>query len=319
MKSIVLIGQIACGKGTQSKLLQERLGMYPIGMGDILRDHKKRGTDIGKMATELDKEGKLMPNDIIIGLMKEEILKNKDKVSGFIFDGAVRTLEQAVALDEMLHQVGIAYDVVNLYIDDERAVRRALHRGKTSGRVEDSNETVVRKRIAVYHENTTPCLEWYESQNRLSSFDAMAHVEIIYNKIKTLLEYDTDLFGTYIERPRRFRLLRNKLFSFGKYIKKNMFFIYTLLSIIVSGLIRSHYGWEWGLFSLLTFYSLLDWFRFILIDSINKWFYPLFTMLVPIIIGLSTEPIYGAYYYVFFILSTHAYQAESEFKDKNNE
>ncbi len=299
MKSILLIGQVACGKGTQSKMLQERFGMYPIGMGDILRDHKKRGTAIGKMATELDKDGKLMPNNIIIGLMKDEILKNKDRVNGFIFDGAVRTIAQAIALEEMLTSINIEYEVVYLEIDDEKAVKRALKRGETSGRIEDSNEEVIRKRVKVYHENTDEVILWYSRKGWLNTISATKKVDSIHSEIKDLLTYRDGGFTTRLSR-------------FKNWFKKNLGFISFLFIIYISSMLRTSLGIEWGVFALLTMITILK----IILHIVRKGgFILLFTiihLMIPITIFLvSQDPLLASYYYGIIYVIYHINELEN--------
>lgn len=184
MKNILLIGHAACGKGTQSKLLEDRLGLHILAMGDILREHKSLGTDIGKMATELDKEGKLMPNETIFMLMKDEILKHKDSCNGFIFDGVVRTLEQAKYLDNLLDELGLPdIQIFNIEVDESTIIERAIKRGKTSGRVEDSNVEVIKKRINVFNESTVPALEYYGDTALVHYIQGDLGIEDVYNTI----------------------------------------------------------------------------------------------------------------------------------------
>lgn len=311
MKSIVLIGQVACGKGTQSKLLQERLGMYPIGMGDILRDHKRRGTDIGKMATELDKEGKLMPNNIIIGLMREEILNNKDSVNGFIFDGAVRTVEQAIALDEMMRGIGVEYEVVYISLPTSKCVSRALHRGKTSGRIEDSSEEIILKRIEVFMENTKPALDWYKERDMLNEVIGIEHIESIHQEIKSIL--------TFKEKPKN-QWFKNKLNKLKSYIRKNLGMSLTVLFVLFGSTIRNLYGWEWGVMIVTYAVSVLLTWVFYLIDGQNKKLFWMFTLLIPSIIFIvTTNPLYTTYYLCFMSLIHLANNVDNLLNKNKNE
>lgn len=185
MRVILLIGQAASGKGTQAKLISDRLGLKTIAMGEILREHKRKGTDIGKLATELDKEGKLMPNETIIEIMRQYIMENKDSVNGFVLDGVVRTVEQAKALDLLIDELDISggtesffLEIYYLDVTVNTIIERALERGKTSGRIEDFDEKIIRKRINVFREKTSPVLDYYG--DRLAKLNGELDVEHIY-------------------------------------------------------------------------------------------------------------------------------------------
>lgn len=232
MKNILLIGQAASGKGTQAKLLSERLGLHTIAMGDILRDHKKKGTEIGKMATELDKEGKLMPDETIFDLMRIEIRKHKGEAKGFIFDGAVRTEAQALFLDKILKEMGLpSAQVFYFGISNDEVILRALKRFSTSNRIEDSSASVIEKRIDVFNEKTLPTLDYYKGGvHNYNELDAEQPIEDVYdNIISGLDESNTPLKGRIYKGVSILKNSGKKLLS---YLWRNIYTVVFYLTIL---------------------------------------------------------------------------------------
>jgi len=152
MKGILLMGLPACGKGTQSKKLEEH-GYTYIGMGAILREHKEKGTDIGKLVTKLDAEGKLTPDAIVIKILSDKIQELKATSKGFVFDGVVRTVEQAEALKSTCELTNIELIPVAISITDNEAKKRSIARGLDSGRIEDSDISIIEHRMGIYTKN----------------------------------------------------------------------------------------------------------------------------------------------------------------------
>ena len=195
---LILLGPPGAGKGTQAEALIQKLGVPQISTGDILRDAVKRGTAIGLKAKSFMDAGALVPDDVIIGVVKER-LEMPDCRAGYIFDGMPRTLIQAQALDEQ----GVAIDtVLSIEVPDEVIIERlggrrscpncgAVYHTTTKKpqkegicdvcgtaliiRVDDNPETI-KNRLQTYHEQTAPLKEYYKAQNKLKTADGTLSV-----------------------------------------------------------------------------------------------------------------------------------------------
>ena len=165
MINIVIFGAPGSGKGTQSDKLIEHYHLFHISTGDVLRDHMRRGTELGMVAKEYIDQGQLVPDDLIIDLLAQVLDENKENTTqGVIFDGYPRTIPQAEALEGMLAERGTQVDaVVGLEVPDEELIKRIVLRGEQSGRADDNEETA-RKRIEVYYEQTSPLKAYYQEQ-----------------------------------------------------------------------------------------------------------------------------------------------------------
>ena len=164
MFNIVIFGAPGSGKGTQSKMIVERYGFDYISTGDMLRQAISQGSELGRTAKEYIDRGQLVPDDLIVRLIAD-FLDGKHGSKGVIFDGFPRTIPQAEALKEMLAQRGTqVHAMLELNVPDEMLMERLINRGKTSGRADDNEETIG-KRLAVYHNQTSPLIEWYEKES----------------------------------------------------------------------------------------------------------------------------------------------------------
>lgn len=165
--NIVLFGPPGAGKGTQSKFLMEQYGLGHLSTGDLLRAEIQAETPLGLQAQELMSAGELVPDEVVVGMIRNLLEDNPD-AKGFIFDGFPRTRAQAEALDDTLIRVGdpIAM-MLALEVPEEELVTRLLGRGATSGRPDDRSEEVVRKRIREYENKTAPLKEFYHAQGKL--------------------------------------------------------------------------------------------------------------------------------------------------------
>jgi len=175
MKNIVIFGAPGSGKGTQSDLLVEKYGFKHISTGDVLRAEMKAGTELGKTAKQYIDEGQLIPDDLMIDILAStyDALCPCD---GVIFDGFPRTIPQAEALKEMLAKRGAQVDaMLELQVPDEMLVERLVNRGKTSGRADDNEETI-RKRLAVYHAQTSPLADWYEQEGKRNAIKGYGEI-----------------------------------------------------------------------------------------------------------------------------------------------
>lgn len=181
--NIVLFGGPGSGKGTQSERLIKKYGLHHISTGEVLRDHIKRGTELGKIAKSYIDEGQLIPDELMISIL-DEVLENeaKDK-PGVIFDGFPRTIPQAKALNELLKKRSKElHAVVGLEVPDEELVKRMINRGKQTGRADDNEETI-KKRLKVYHDQTSPLKDHYKKEEKYVTIDGNKEIDDIFDTI----------------------------------------------------------------------------------------------------------------------------------------
>jgi adenylate kinase len=175
---LILFGPPGAGKGTQAKVLQDERGLVQFSSGDMLRAAAAAGTELGRKSKAIMDRGDLVPDDLVIGIIAER-LEKPDCAKGVIFDGFPRTVAQAKALDAMLAGRGRKIDaVIELKVDDEAMVGRMESRVRENpgaARADDTPETL-RKRLAVYRQNTAPLLDFYRGQGKLVTVDGMAPI-----------------------------------------------------------------------------------------------------------------------------------------------
>lgn len=181
--NIVLFGPPGAGKGTQSQELVKRFGLTHISTGDLLRAEIKAGTPLGLEAKTLIDRGDLVPDQVVIGMIRN-VLEAQDDAKGVIFDGFPRTRAQAEALDELLTSKGQGITrMLALEVEEEELVRRLLGRGATSGRSDDQSEDVVRDRIRTYEKNTAPLKDFYGAQGKFTSIAGVGTIEGITERL----------------------------------------------------------------------------------------------------------------------------------------
>ncbi|MBN2313566.1 MAG: adenylate kinase [Sedimentisphaerales bacterium] len=210
---IVLLGAPGAGKGTQCKSLVSRYGLLHLSSGDILRQERSEGTELGKKAQRYMDSGALVPDEIIIEMMAKAI--DNAPAAGFILDGFPRTVNQAVALDKALDESGQTIDaVLNLEVDDGIIEKRMTGRRscpqcgavyhienmkpKTEGVCDhdgteliqrpDDNPKVVAKRLETYHRQTEPLVDYYKKQGIVHDFDANDEAEVVASSIFDALD-----------------------------------------------------------------------------------------------------------------------------------
>lgn len=187
-KNVILFGPPGSGKGTQAKQLEKKFGLIQVSTGDLFRYELGNNTPLGQKARSYMDKGQLVPDEITIGMLKNKIDQYPD-CGGFIFDGFPRTIPQAEALDNLLSDGEEQVDqLISLKVDDDEIVRRLLERGKTSGRADDANEEVIRKRIEVYKAETAPVYAYYDKKSLSVEIEGIGSIEEINDRLNALID-----------------------------------------------------------------------------------------------------------------------------------
>ena len=213
---ILLLGPPGGGKGTQAKFLIEKLGVPQISTGDMLREHVTKQTSLGIKAKEYMSSGALVPDEVILSMMHER-LSNEDCKNGYILDGFPRTIPQAFGLDKLLEKIKQSLDaVIVIDVSDDNIVDRMGGRRVhlTSGRVyhiiynppkiegkddetqedliirEDDKEETVRKRLKIYHNETSPLINYYKDKNIVSQVNGELDISDVSQEIKRIIDLD---------------------------------------------------------------------------------------------------------------------------------
>ncbi|MFZ9755336.1 MAG: adenylate kinase [Bacteroidia bacterium] len=183
MFNLILFGPPGAGKGTQSERLIAQYQLAHISTGDLLRAERKAGTELGEQANEYIAKGELVPDAVVIGMVRNYIVDHRE-ASGFIFDGFPRTVAQAEALDSMLHEFDARIDaVLGLEVEEDELVKRLLLRGQSSGRADDQDEATIRNRFQEYMNKTLPLQSFYSEQNKYHGVEGMGEIESIFDSL----------------------------------------------------------------------------------------------------------------------------------------
>ncbi len=212
--NIIMLGPPGAGKGTQAQMLAEKYGIPQISTGDILRAAVAEGTELGKKAKEYMDKGQLVPDEVVIGIVKERLSK-PDCEKGFILDGFPRTVAQAEALDGILKEMGKKIDyVINIVVPDEEILKRLTGRRtckvcgamyhiiynppKVEGKCDkcggdlyqrdDDKEETIKNRLSVYHSQTAPLIDYYRKKGVLIDIDGAKDIKTIFQDICAVLE-----------------------------------------------------------------------------------------------------------------------------------
>lgn len=186
--NIVIFGAPGSGKGTQSARLIDKYGLYHISTGELLRDHIRRGTELGRTADAFISKGQLIHDDLMIQILDDTLEREAKGKRGVVFDGFPRTIPQAEALKELLKKRGTdLHAVVGLEVPEEELVDRMIKRGKDTGRADDNPETI-KNRLKVYHEQTHPLREYYNKEGKYLAIDGMGVVDDIFKSISDKLD-----------------------------------------------------------------------------------------------------------------------------------
>ncbi|MEM6889657.1 MAG: adenylate kinase [Pseudomonadota bacterium] len=190
--NIILLGPPGAGKGTQARTLVEQRGMVQLSTGDMLREAKDSGTEMGKIVADVMARGALVTDEIVIGLIKEKL--ETVKANGFIFDGFPRTLAQADALEALMSECGLALDAaIELKVNDDVLVERIVGRAEEARAAgqpvrADDNEESLKTRLMAYYKQTSPLIGYYHAKKILSHVDGLAEIDTVGAEIAAVLD-----------------------------------------------------------------------------------------------------------------------------------
>ena len=188
MTNLVLFGKPGAGKGTQAAFLKDKYNLVHISTGDIFRYNIKNETKLGKLAQSYMDKGDLVPDEVTIQMLQEEVEKNPN-AEGFIFDGFPRTIAQAEALDAFLESKGMRiHGTLALEADDEVLIKRLVERGKVSGRTDDQDEEKIRNRFTEYNEKTAPLITFYQTQGKYHTINGIGTIEEITTRLSETID-----------------------------------------------------------------------------------------------------------------------------------
>jgi adenylate kinase len=184
MLNIILFGPPGSGKGTQSEKLIAEYGLKHLSTGDLLRSEISNKTPLGLEAKTLIDKGLLVPDEVVIGMISTALETNPE-AKGFLFDGFPRTKAQAIALDKLLKLKNTEIKLVlALEVSEEELVKRLLNRGLTSGRSDDTNETIIRERITEYRKKTSVVAEYYDEFDKVAKIKGEGTLDEIFAQLK---------------------------------------------------------------------------------------------------------------------------------------
>ena len=184
MINIVLFGPPGSGKGTQAQNLIEKFNLKQISTGDLFRFNMKNDTELGQLAKSYIDKGELVPDQVTIDMLTEELKKPCD-AQGFIFDGFPRTATQTEALEKIVKEI-LNSDInvcLSLIVEDKVLVERLLKRGETSGRTDDSNQEIISNRIKEYYAKTAEVAELYKQQGKYVEVNGVGAIDEISEKL----------------------------------------------------------------------------------------------------------------------------------------
>lgn len=190
--NIILLGPPGAGKGTQAQRLVEGRKMMQLSTGDMLREARTSGTEMGKKVAEVMDRGELVTDEIVIGLIREK-LEGEQPEGGFIFDGFPRTLAQADALGDLLAELGQQLNgAIELRVREDALVHRIVNRAKEAAAAgqavrADDNEESLRIRLMEYYKKTSPLMGYYHAHGKLKRIDGMAEPDIVEAGINVIL------------------------------------------------------------------------------------------------------------------------------------
>lgn len=188
MFNIILFGPPGSGKGTQSEKLIDKYGLVHLSTGDLLRKERQLKTPLGVEAQQFVDKGQLVPDEVVIGMISSALDENSE-ARGFLFDGFPRTVAQAEALDKLLELKKSDISLV-LFLDvnEEELIKRLVNRGKTSGRSDDSDENIQRKRQDVYKNETLPVAAHYAKAKKVVNVNGIGGIDDIFSRLAAQID-----------------------------------------------------------------------------------------------------------------------------------
>jgi adenylate kinase len=200
---ILMVAPPGAGKGTQGALIATHFNVPHIATGDLLRQHVAHQTDLGRAVQELLTRGELVPDEIVLGMVREAFIAAKEAGTGYVLDGIPRNMEQARAAYRIGLELRMTANVaLHLQADDEEVTRRLLARAALEHRADDT-EDVIRTRLELYHDVTHPIVAWYAERGILVSVDAMRPAEAVGREILAALEVMRSIVDAVPEQARR--------------------------------------------------------------------------------------------------------------------
>lgn len=188
MLHIILFGPPGSGKGTQAQKLVEQFNLYHISTGDLFRAEMDGNTPLGLKAKEYMNKGILVPDEVTLGMLKNKV-DSLQKINGIIYDGFPRTIPQAEALDRMLAEKNEKINaLISLKVDDEEVIRRIISRGQSSGRADDLDESIIRKRMDEYRMKTSSVYNYYSQFGKTHDVKGIGTIEEIFCKLSDIIE-----------------------------------------------------------------------------------------------------------------------------------
>jgi adenylate kinase len=189
MFNLILFGPPGSGKGTQSEKLIAKYHLRHLSTGDLLRSEISRKTPLGIEAKKLMDKGNLVPDEVVIGMINDAVDMNMES-AGFLFDGFPRTAVQAEELDNLLARKHTCIDVmIALEVSEDELIKRLLKRGETSGRSDDTNEIVIRARIAEYHKKTATVADHYRKAQKVVLIKGEGTVDEIFARLSAEIDH----------------------------------------------------------------------------------------------------------------------------------
>ncbi len=188
MLNIILFGPPGSGKGTQAEKIKNKYNLNHISTGDLFRHELRNDTQLGRKVKSYLDLGQLVPDEITIEMLVNKI-RSFDSSNGFLLDGFPRNILQAEALDKVLNEMNTEVSMlIALEVSEEEIVKRILNRGKTSGRSDDNDESIIRDRYNVYKDLTRPVYNYYSRKNKSKSINGVGGIEEIFCKISCEIE-----------------------------------------------------------------------------------------------------------------------------------
>ena len=184
--NLILLGPPGAGKGTQAVRLKDLLGVPHISTGDMFRENIKNSTELGIKAQEYSNQGKLVPDEVTIAMVRDRLSKD-DVQGGFLLDGFPRSVPQAEAMDKILQEIGISLDaVINISVSDDEIRSRLTKRADIEGRADDADPAVIQNRIDTYKNQSEPCLGYYNPKGIVKDIDGIGTIDEIAERISAL-------------------------------------------------------------------------------------------------------------------------------------